>query len=141
MKQLIFIFFCSFALFSCKKDTSTPPPATEISRDSLLVSNIWQGPHIRVLQNNTMISYDRGGSDNTFNYDHDYLEFKKDGTGTYSAGNDVYNISWRFDNAAKTEMSYTLFDYADGAPHDGINLELKLENVFLSENSFRYAEI
>lgn len=97
--------------------------------------------HIRVLQNNFITRYDRGSQDNNWNYDNDYLKFEKNGSGTYTAGDDVYNISWQFANTDKTEITYTLHDYANGQPTPGTDLDIKLENVFISENSFRYAEL
>lgn len=140
MKQLFVLLCLSTFIISCKKD-SDDPPQTAISRDSILVSRIWQMQKIHVLQNNTLLFYQRGGQNNSWNYDNDYLKFEKDGSGTYTAGSDVYDITWQFDNSDKTEISYTLHDYANGHPEDGIDLEIKLENVYLSETSFRYAEL
>ena len=104
MKSL-FAALMIFALFTaCKKDRDYPPAKNEPTRDSLLVSNIWQIQKIHVLQNNVVLFYERGGQNNDYNYDNDFLKFEKNGTGTYTAGSDVYNITWHFDNTARTEF-------------------------------------
>jgi hypothetical protein len=140
MKYILGLILLSSIIISCKKDNDDPPESV-ISRDSILVSRVWQIKHIRVLQNNFIIRYDRGGQDNNWNYDNDYFKFEKNGTGSYTAGNDVYDISWQFDNSDKTELSYTIHDYSNGQPAEGFDLDVKLENVFISENSLRYAEL
>lgn len=141
MKQIFALILISSLIISCKKNNEEPPPQVPITRDSMLISNVWQIQHIHVLQNSTIYKYDRDGQNNTYNYNNDYIKFERDGTGSYSAGNDYYQITWQFDNSDKTELTYTIYNYANGQPQDGINLDVKLENVFLSETSFRYAEI
>ena len=140
MKYVLGLILLSSVIISCKKDNNDPPESV-ISRDSILVSRIWQMEHIRVLQNNVITRYDRGSQNNTWNYDNDYLKFDKNGSGTYTAGNDVYDISWQFANSDKTEIEYTLHDYSNGQPSEGVDMEIKLENVFISENSLRYSEL
>ena len=141
MKSLFAVLLISAFFIACKKDGDHPPSKNEPTRDSLLVSNVWQIQKIHVLQNNVVLFYERGGQNNDYNYDNDYLKFEKDGTGTYTAGGNVYNITWQFDNVSRTELTYLLHDYANGQPWPGVDLEIKLENIFLSESSFRYAEL
>ena len=140
MKYLLGLLLLGSIVSSCNKHLPDFPKV-EVSRDSLIVSNTWQIRHIYSVQNNTVFFYERGGQNNTWNYDNDFLEFEKDGTGTYTAGSSNYNITWQFDNADKTELSYTIYDYANEQPNVGLNHNAKLENVFLSFTSFRYAEI
>lgn len=141
MKQILGLILISLLLISCKKNNEEPPPQVPITRDSMLISNVWQIKHIHVLQNSTVYKYERGSQNNTYNYNNDYIEFEKNGAGKYTAGNDIYDITWQFNNSEKTELTYTIYDYANGLPQEGNNLDVKLENVFLSETSFRYAEI
>jgi hypothetical protein len=140
MKYFLSIALISSILISCNKHLPDLPHI-EVSKDSLLVSNTWQIRHIYSVQNNIVFFYERGGQNNTYNYDNDFLKFDKDGTGTYTAGSSHYNITWQFDNSDKTEMSYTIYNYANGQPYEGLNHQVKLENVFLSFTSFRYSEI
>ena len=140
MKQIIFALLLGVAFVSCKKDFPNNPHGRE-NRDNLIAKNVWQIQQIYTVQNNVEFFYERGGQNNTFNYDNDYLSFEKNGTGTYEAGSDQYNINWQWDNTDKTELSFTIHDYANGQPAQGIDLVVKLENVYLSETSFRYAEI
>ena len=94
MKYVLGLILLSSVIISCKKDNNDPPESV-ISRDSILVSRIWQMEHIRVLQNNVITRYDRGSQNNTWNYDNDYLKFDKtaaepiqpETTYTTSAGN------------------------------------------------------
>ena len=132
------IFAIVISFFACDKDVNERP---NLDRTYLLTSSAWQIKHIRVVQTGQDFVYDRGGSNNTFDFTNDYLEFQKDGSGTYWAGNDQYEISWQFDNSEKSELTYTIYNYADGHPQPGTDHLVKLENVFLSETSFRYAEL
>lgn len=141
MKKLLAVLLISALFIACKKDGHHPPGKNQPTRDSLLVSNVWQIQKIHVLQNNVVLFYERGGQNNDYNYDNDFLKFEKNGTGTYTAGSTVYNITWHFDNVGRTELTYLLHEYANGQPSPGIDLEIKLENIFLSESSFRYAEL
>ena len=141
MKQILCLILLSALVISCKKDSNDPPEVV-ISRDSLLVSNAWQMQQITFVQNDgTVLFYERGGQNNTWNYDNDYLKFEKNGTGSYNAGTQQFELTWQFDNSDKTELSYTIHNYANGGPQQGSNLDIKLENVYLSESSFRYAEL
>lgn len=91
--------------------------------------------HLNQSQGGNKAFYDRGGSNNTHDYGNDLLQFNTNGSGTYttSAG-DSYTIAWQFDNGEKTELSYTISDFNG-------NLTIKLENILLDENNFRYSEM
>lgn len=134
----VFAILSSVIVLSCTREFPQPP-----ERDimTLLTQSVWRIEQTYSIQNNTVFFYKRGGQNNTFNYDSDFLEFERDGTGTYTAGNNSYVIDWTFDNSAKTEISYTIHDYANGQPAQGEELDVKLENVVVTFNSFRYAEI
>ncbi len=139
MKQLTLILVCAASLFiSCKKEYHIHPGG--LNPEKLLVSNVWQVQKLTSSQGNTLWHYVRGGQDNNFNYDGDYLDFEADGTGTYSAGA-LYDITWEFTNADKSELTYVIRNYANGQPADGIDLTVKMENVHLAPDSFKYAEI
>jgi hypothetical protein len=141
MKQILGLILLTSLVVSCKKDANDPPEVI-ISRDSLLVSNTWQMQQINVVQNDgTVLFYKRGGQNNSWNYDDDYLKFERNGTGIYNAGTQQYEITWQFDNSDKTELSYTIHNYSNGGPQENSSLDIKLENVYLSESSFRYAEL
>jgi hypothetical protein len=140
MKYFLGLILLGTALISCNKHLPDFPQV-EVSRDSLIVSNTWQIKHIYSVQNNVVFFYERGGQDNTWNFDNDFLKFNKGGTGTYKTGSTHYDITWQFDNDDKTELSYVIYNYANGQPSTGLNHSVKLENVFLSYTSFRYSEI
>ncbi|MBL7699008.1 MAG: hypothetical protein JNK79_12665 [Chitinophagaceae bacterium] len=137
MKQILLSFLAiSFLFIACNKDDDEPQQPQVKDRMELLTSVAWQIDHLYQVQGGQKAYYDRGGSNNTYNYGSDLLKFNTDGSGTYttSAGNS-YTIEWQFDNAGKTEISYTINGFPNGS------LDIKLENVFLDENNFRYAEM
>lgn len=127
------------ALFlACTREFPQPPERDTIT---LLTQSLWRIDQSYSVQNNTVFFYKRGGQNNTFNYDNDFLKFEKDGTGTYSAGNNTYEIDWQFATSAKTELSFTIHNYANGQPSQGDDLLVRLENLVVTFNSLRYAEI
>ena len=140
MKQLFTLILLASLFTSCKKD-SDPPPEVVISRDSLLVSHAWQVQQINEIQGSMRISYVRGSQNNSWNYDEDFWKFEKNGTGIYHTSTHEYDISWQFDNVDKTELSYTLHDYANGGPQEGVDLQIKFENIYLSSTNFRFTEL
>ena len=123
---------------SCKKDSPSPPAKTN---EDLLVDIIWKTEQITSAQENAFIYYKRGGSNNTFNYDNYDLKFNKDGTGKYTTGDIIYDITWEFTNVGDSELTYIIHNYANGSPENGINLEVRLENIYLNETTFKYAEL
>ena len=135
LKSLAIALLFTTAFIACKKDKEDPEPTPETDRTVLLTQNSWQIRHLNQSQGGDKWYYDRGGSNNTHDYGNDLLQFNTDGSGTYttSAGNS-YTISWQFDNSDKTELTYTINGFNG-------NLAIKLENIFLDENNFRYSEM
>jgi len=136
MKHLLFLFLTISILFiSCKKDKADPEPAPEKDRTELLTGSSWQIKHLNQAQSGQKFYYDRGGSNNTHDYAKDLLKFNTDGSGVYTSSTGVdYNFTWQFDNMEKTELSYTLAGYGSGTL-------IKLENILIDENNFRYSEM
>lgn len=137
-KYFLLLLVVSLSLLSCTKELETP----EKDITELLVGVSWKIHELTFVQNNTLFYYLRGGQNNTANYfDGDVLKFNDDQTGTYSTGAVTYEISWEFKSEDKKALSYIIFDYDKGAPKTGVNTEVRLENISLTENKFRYAEI
>lgn len=137
MKHLTYSFLTLLILFiACKKDDVDPEPPPVKDRTELLTGSSWQIKHLNQAQSGQKTYYDRGGGNNTYDYDDDLLKFNTDGSGIYTTSTGVnYNFTWQFDNTDKTELSYTLAGYGNGS------LAIKLENIFLDENNFRYSEM
>lgn len=137
MKRLLFSLLALSILFlACKKDNADPEPTPVKDRTELLTGASWQIKHLNQAQSGQKSYYDRGGSNNTYNYDQDLLKFNSDGSGVYTTSTGInYNFSWQFNNPEKTELSYTLAGYGGGS------LAIKLENIFLDESNFRYSEM
>jgi hypothetical protein len=137
-------FLCAFAaltfiLISCKKEHYHHP--NHKNSEKLLTANDWIIEEITSSQSNELLYYKRGGQDNNVDFTHNSITFDENGTGNYTDGSNLYNITWQFTNSDKTELSYFIQDYANGSPAPGLSMEVKLENVYLSHTSFKYAEI
>lgn len=139
MKKSFFLYLLMLPLiFSCKKVIT---PIIEKTTEANLVDKAWLMDEITFVQSNQLYYYQRGGQSNTAHFDNNTIYFKKDKTGTYSDGGHIYDITWSFDQDDKTKLQYTIYDYQNGAPQEGVNSVVYLENVNVSDAYFRYAEI
>ena len=130
-------------LSACQKEkddpTPTPPPK---SNDELIVDKTWKFEYITFVSDNKLFYFERNGSNNTANFGNDAITFKKDGTGTYTAtGSQIFTLTWKFEDSQKTKIKYTIKDYDLGNPKPGANQVVIWENIVLTENSVKYAEI
>lgn len=140
IKAFLFAFTAFSVLFiSCKKEHYHHPDHK--NADELLTANEWIIEEITSSQSNELLYYKRGGQNNNVDFSLNALTFHAGGTGNYTDGSNMYDINWQFTNSDKTELSYFIHDYANGAPAPGLSMEVKLENVHLTKSSFKYAEI
>jgi hypothetical protein len=123
---------------SCKKALD---PVIEKKVQDLLVNKNWNMDEITYVEDNTLFYYLRGGQNNTAHFDSNILLFKEDKNGIYIDGNVTYDITWQFVGNDYTKLNYTIYNYYKGAPKQGTNSVINLENVNLSESFFKYAEI
>lgn len=98
----------------------------------MLTERTWKADEIRIqLSNNTTTYYKRGVSGNT--YDSDSLKFGINNTGFYYYSGSAFNTTWNFTDTGKTKMIIVI-----NQPPTPITINL--ENVTLTETSFRYAQ-
>ncbi|SFD03636.1 hypothetical protein SAMN05518672_101147 [Chitinophaga sp. CF118] len=100
----------------------------------LITSTPWKLQEIRGVNDNTPYYYLRGGSSNTQSFDHEYITFKTDMTGVYTdEGGTGTPMTWKFVNAAKTIMTYTI-PFPSGTVVD------TLEHLTYKNGGIRYGE-
>lgn len=138
MKKLFALLVLSATLLGCRKDSPFNPDSYK--PEKLIVNKQWQIQKITSAQSNTLFYYERGGQSN-WDYSQNLLLFKPDGTGEYTDGSNLYEITWEFTNSAKDELSYVIEDYANGQPAPGLSMEVELENINVTATSLKYAEI
>lgn len=93
----------------------------------------WQVQESRVIDGNNMFYYQRGGQENTINFDDDQYMFNADKTGIYFYNGQQYKFNWKFLDAEKTKMEMTIL-YP-------VPLIVNLENVSISASSFKYTRM
>jgi hypothetical protein len=137
-KKTLILSLCFFSfLLACKKE-SIPT----VLNDEFLTNKSWKMEGIKFTTDNILYHYKRNSSGNNIGFDKDIIRFKKDGTGTYTNnGSDIYNLSWKFLDAEKSKIEYTIFNYSMGHPEPGVNQVVDWENVVATTTSLKYAEI
>src|SRR5215204_741227 len=130
-------------LTGCHKEKDNPPPTEQPkSNEELLVNKTWKFEYITFVTDNKLFYYERNGSNNTANFGNDAITFKSDGTGTYTAtGTQVFTLTWKFEDSRKSKIKYTLKDYELGNPKLGASQVVIWENIVLTDNTLKYAEI
>ena len=130
-------------LSGCHKEKDNPPPTTPPkSNDELIVDKTWKFEYTTFTTDSKLFYFERNGSNNTANFGNDAITFKSDGTGTYTAtGSQMFTLTWKFEDSQKTKIKYTIKDYDLGVPKLGASQIVIWENVVLTENSLKYAEI
>ena len=129
-KYPLIVLFISLAIIhsSCKK------PLEPKTADELLTGSLWQIEEIRYLKLNVEQHYKRGASDNTVNYDNEYIKFESNKTGTLYGSLAPAPVTWSFANPEKTKLQFTV-QFQGVAP-----ILVTWENILFSEQSIRYTE-
>ncbi len=100
---------------------------------SVLTAVTWQMQESRVIEGNNMFYYQRGGQENTINFDEDLYKFNADYTGTYFYNGQQYKFNWKYLDAEKTKMEL-IMQYPTP-------LVVTLENVSITATSLKYTRL
>ncbi len=116
---LVFFSSLNVSLTSCtkekiviiKKDTIIQKDTVLLKDTALtleiLTANPWQLQEYKGVVGNKKVWYERGSSNNTQNFDSDYITFKLDKTGQYTDGfGGQYAITWDFVNSDSTKIKW-----------------------------------
>lgn len=125
---IVCLFITQVTLTSCKKDRVLYDTVTVIKKDTLtvtdtvvikdttltaeiLTANQWEYQVFRGVFGGDSIVYYRGGTNNTANYDGDYIEFYTDGTGFSQDANGYSHLikNWQFINPEHTKMTFEYY--------------------------------
>ncbi|WP_157580765.1 hypothetical protein [Segetibacter koreensis] len=101
----------------------------------LLTAHGWKLQELRGVSGGSLVYYSRGGSNNTENFDDEYIIFKADKTGTYY---DPFRypspLTWDFGNTENTKIVYTI-QFPQPGP-----VVITWENVVYKNNSLKIDE-
>lgn len=108
---------------------------TEIPKanESPLTAVTWKVEESKVIDGNSMLSYKRGASENTINFDNDFYKFNTDNTGIYSFNGQDYKFNWKYLDDEKTKIEMQILYPTP--------LIVNLENVTLSNTSLKYTRL
>lgn len=101
-----------------KVDTLTKIDTVVIQQDTtvtlaILTANKWRSQEIRGVIGNDTIVYQRGGTNNTQDYDNEYIQFNADGTGIlYDAAGTTHQTTWSFSDSSHTKLTFIVFNPA-----------------------------
>lgn len=98
-----------------------------------LTENTWKMDESRVIEENNMKYYKRGGTENTIDFDNDMYKFDTDNTGIYFYNGQQYKFNWKYLNAEKTKMEM-IIQYPTP-------LIVNLENIMVTANSLKYTRL
>lgn len=155
---LLLIFFASVegGLSSCTKDKTIYDTVTVIKHDTttlihndttiikdtvvtseILTAHPWKIQYLRGVYGGDTVVYLRGGSNNTQNFDADYLTFQADGTGfnNDAVGGSHQITSWKFTNAEHTQITFNYYATASSIYHF-----ITWDNLRFKNNSLMYDE-
>lgn len=129
-------------LISCEKDNNGNEDNDKTVSDYLFAKS-WQIELIKFTETDMLYTFRKGAPNNDVEfYSQDVITFNADGTGRYTSfGSNTFDIEWEFTDSEHSTIRYTIFDFSSGIPAPGKNLEILLENVVVTENHFKYAEI
>lgn len=142
MKKIILSALIALTIvsLSCSKDeepAETPTPVKTV--EEYLTAKSWLVDELTYLQNNTVTNYKRSSGSPAFK--NDRLLFKTDGTGVYTnTYSQNFDITWQFTDVEKSKISMVIKNYSGGGAA-ATNTTVKMENVNVKENSFKYTEI
>jgi hypothetical protein len=113
----------------------TVKPAADLPKasESPLTAVTWKVDESKVIDGNSMLSYKRGASENTINFDNDFYKFNTDNTGIYSFNGQDYKFNWKYLDAEKTKIEMTVLYPTP--------LLVNLENITLTATSLKYTRL
>ena len=92
----------------------------------------WQIDEIRFLQQNTLYYYKRGGADNSYDFNDEYIQFNKDKSGVRYDKGVSYPLKWDFIDQGKTKIKIIM--------QESPQLIVIWENLIYNETSLKYSE-
>ena len=115
--------------------TETVKPAADIikTNESSLTAVTWKVDESKVIDGNSTLSYKRGASENTINFDNDFYKFNTDNSGIYSFNGQDYKFNWKYLDAEKTKIEMLILYPTP--------LIVNLENVTLTATSLKYTRL
>lgn len=115
------------------KEETKPIKQEPVVSGGLLTANTWQMQESRVIDGNNMYYYQRGGQENTINFDNDLYKFETDNTGTYFYNGQQYKFNWKYLDAEKTKIEMVILYPTP--------LIVNLENITLTSSAFKYTRL
>ena len=112
------------------KEETNPIKQEPVVSGGLLTASTWQMQESRVIDGNNMYYYQRGGQENTVNFDNDLYKFETDNTGIYFYNGQQYKFNWKYLDAEKTKMEMIILYPTP--------LIVNFENISLTATSFKY---
>ncbi len=78
---------------------------------AILTANKWRSQEIRGVIGNDTTVYQRGGTNNTEDYDNEYIQFNTNGTGIlYDAVGTTHQTTWSFLDSSHTMLTFVVFN-------------------------------
>ena len=103
------------------------------ANENPLTAVTWKVDESKVIDGNSMLSYKRGASENTINFDNDFYKFNTDNTGIYSFNGQDYKFNWKYGDAEKTKIEMLILYPSP--------LIVNLENVTITATSLKYTRL
>ena len=115
----------------------------------LLTANAWKLQEYIGVAGNDLTFYERGGTDNTRNFDDEYIQFNADKTGIYhDVDGKTRQITWDFLDASLTKLTWTILNEPAAANevvvYDNMrykNLSLLMDQYWSYDNLNNHAQI
>ena len=102
----------------------------------ILTSHPWKLQELRGVYANRIEYYVRGGSNNTQNYDNEYILFRSDKTGTYvDPSGRSYNINWELVQTPRIKLTYNILNLGSEA-----STLITWENIVYKNGTISYDE-
>jgi hypothetical protein len=100
-------FLFIFVIISCNKSNSNQVPKK--GHVEIITANSWKLKRAHGNYGNSVVYYERGDTTgaNTFNFDFEYITFKKDSTGIYTDNSGVNtDFIWSFDSPDSSNLTW-----------------------------------
>jgi hypothetical protein len=117
---IFYLLLLQTGMTSCTKEEIKTDTVTVIKKDTIYIkdtavslaiitANPWKIQEDRGVVGGSLLYYLRGGSNNTQNFDNEYIVFNANKTGTHFENNGIQRpITWDFANADQTKLIWTL---------------------------------
>jgi hypothetical protein len=128
---------------SCTKETiiydTVTVKDTVILKDTafsaeLLTVNAWRLKEVLGVVGNESLFYLRGGSNNTENFDNEYIRFSSDKTGVHTFNNGVQAvITWKFENEDHTKLTWAVYNTPATFTYTWDNIRYKNKSIYFDQ--------